>query len=100
MHRLIEAIHECLVDHKDDFIELPMNFAIYLNPLDRQFLEAQEEWETAVAKIISELAEELNLQLEKKPGIQIFTRNSLGRTEVQVKVHPVVGWCSPLVLRR
>jgi len=88
MHRLIEAIHECLVDHKDDFIELPMNFAIYLNPLDRQFLEAQEEWETAVAKIISELAEELNLQLEKKPGIQIFTRNSLGRTEVQVKVHP------------
>ena len=85
IHKLVEAIRDCFLDVDEDASVIPSQFLIYLNPEDRQFLEDQNDWLVVITKFFTEISAELGYKIEKKPNIQIVTRNSLKRGEVQVK---------------
>jgi hypothetical protein len=89
IHKLIECVHENLIDLEGQTDTLPFFFTIYLNPDDYQFLQRQKNWQIAISKIISDLASELGFLQEQKPDIQITPRHSLAHGEMQMKVEAI-----------
>jgi hypothetical protein len=85
MHRLIESIQECFADFDTDLTGVPIRFSFYMNPEDRQFLEQQTNWQTALSKFITEISAELGYTLETQPEIQVISKLSLTSGDVEVK---------------
>jgi len=86
IHKLIESIEDCYADFENEAGEIPDKFSLYLNAEDRRFLERQKDWQNALNRVISEISSELGYPLEKKPEIQVITRQSLPSGEVHVAV--------------
>jgi FOG: FHA domain len=85
IHKLIECVQDDLTELEGQNDTLPVHFTIYLNPEDHRFFEQQEDWQTAISKIISDLGNEMGFRQEQKPDIQLTARHSLSRGEVQLK---------------
>jgi hypothetical protein len=104
IHKLLELIQENLVNLEDDPNNLPSQFVIYLNSEDRRRLDRKDNWIEPVENFIMENAAELGFTFEKKPEIDVVTRNSLSRGEVKIKMttsHPDNGQTNvvPVILK-
>lgn len=88
LHHLIEAIEECLLDAQQESETLPVRYSLYLNAADKRFIESQSDWNSILQQFFNDVASELDLHFDQNPEIALVSRNSLPKSEVQIKAIP------------
>ena len=85
LHKLLESIQEHVANLGTERKDLPTKFFIYLNGEDRRIIEHQNNLLEALQNFILETGIEFGLSNHGNVEIELVTRNSLMKNEIQIR---------------